>query len=58
MKSKYTWYLIENNSHKMINFASEKKLKIYAKNKGYGIKRSYLDRLCFYTVSCEYVPGQ
>ena len=42
----------------MVDFTSEKKLKEYAKSKAYGIKRSYLDSLCFYTVSYEYIPGR
>jgi len=53
---KTPWYLIENNSHKMVEFSSEKKVRIYAKEHGYGIKRSYTDCYCFYTVSYEYIP--
>jgi len=58
MSNKFNWYLIENNSHRMIDFTSEKKLRTYAKEKGYGIKRSYTDMYCFYTVSYEYIPVQ
>ena len=55
--NKNLWYLILNNAHSMRVFPSEKKLRAYAKEHEFKIKRSYLDYYCFYTESYQYVPG-
>lgn len=56
--NKRKWYLILNNSHTVYEFTSEKKLREHAKERGFNIKRSYLDPRCFYLESYEYIPGK
>ena len=56
-KSHKKWVLIENNSHRVFEFASEKKLREFAKEHSYTIKRSRLNSYCFYTESYQYVPA-
>jgi hypothetical protein len=52
------WYLIENNSHQVFTFNSQKDLKRFTKSKGYHIKRSPTDDHGFYTESYVYVPAR
>jgi hypothetical protein len=54
---KHNWSLINNNSHEMYYFPSEKSLRQYASIMNWNIKRSYTDHDCFYVESCQYVPG-
>jgi len=51
------WHLIENNSHKLWDFVSEKKLREFATANKLIIRRSVTDPYCFYTTSYEYVPA-
>lgn len=55
--SRHNWYLIENQSHAILRYTSERKLREDAKRRGLQIKRSWTDRNAFYTVSWEYIPG-
>lgn len=55
--TKHNWYLIENNSHNLLKFTSEKKLRKYAKENNHRIDRSYLDHYCFMTTCYQYIPG-
>jgi len=48
-------YLIENNSHKILEFDSIKKLKEWAKKSGWKIKRCY-ENNWFYTESYVILP--
>ena len=51
------WILIENNSHQVFTFASLKRLKEFARVKGYHIKRSPTRDRTFYTESHVYLPS-
>lgn len=51
------WYLINNNSHNVKWFSSQKKLKRWARDRHMTIKRSYTDSYCFYIESQEYIPA-
>lgn len=57
MSNKRKWNLINNNSHEVLYFSSEKKLRTFAKEKQWFIKHSYLDNHCFYIESYEYIPA-
>jgi hypothetical protein len=53
------WTLINNWTHSMHHFTSEKKLKDYAKEHYLKIKIGGVGRIdrCFYTIGSLYVPG-
>ena len=56
MMERREWILIENNSHQVFTFPSLKKLKEFAKENGYRIKRSPTHDRTFYTESYVYLP--
>ena len=53
------WTLINNNSHKVLTFDTQRELKEYAKAKGHEIKlgKYGIKDRTYYTESMEYIPG-
>jgi hypothetical protein len=57
--NKKTWKLINNNSHQVLEFDTQRELIEYAKQKGYEIKLGkwgIKDR-AYYIESYQYIPG-
>jgi hypothetical protein len=52
------WYLIENNSHQLLKFSSLYRLKKWAEQHGWKIRKSPTDENTYYTTSYQHVPGK
>ena len=50
------WFLIENNSHKVLQFLTYKSLKLWAKENGFKIKKSPMSDRWYYTEAHIYLP--
>lgn len=51
------WTLINNGSHKCYTFTSQEKLKMFAKKRKWGIKKSPTCERTYYTESFSYIPA-
>ena len=52
------WILIENNNHRSTRFTSLKRLREYADDMHFIIKKSHISEKTYYTESFDYVPGR
>ncbi len=52
-----TWMLLDNDSHRVLYFGSERRLRGYAREHGMRIVRSPMTYRGFYTLAGGYVPG-
>lgn len=53
-----TWKLINNTTHQIFEFPSQKKLRGFAMVRGWEIKKSRLDQYTFYTDSMDYISAR
>ena len=51
------WLLLLNDEHSLKHFSSENRLRKWGRERGRILKRSPIDRYCFYTEAVGYVPG-
>lgn len=55
-ESRLPWSLFLSDTHQVVYFSTEARLKKFAHDLGYAI-RPFPDRSAFYTLSVGYVPG-
>ncbi len=51
------WYIIDNTSQTVEQFTSLRKLKRFAKEKGWDIQKSPTDERGYYTSAFRYLPN-